>query len=842
MNRTARTYIGVVSALGALAWTYALSMPPGTGWLRFTVLLILAVLLSNLKVSLPGIQGTMSINYIVTMFAIITASLPQAVAIQVAGTMAQTFAASRLRPRPIQLAFNFLSAPLFGVPSYLAFHAPPLPIIGTSLAAHLFYASMVYFLTNTICMSGVIALTEGKQWLRTWRDNLYWTSPHYLLGAGLAGLVHHLNQQVGWQYSLLVAPSAYLIFRSYRLYLGKLEEEKQHVAEVADLHLRTIEALALAIDAKEASTRDHVRRVQIYTKAIAEEMGLSEDVKKALEAAALLHDIGKLAVPEYILSKPGKLTAEEYERVKIHPIVGAEILSLVNFPYPVVPIVRGHHERWDGKGYPDGLKGTSIPVGARILSVVDTFDAMISERQYRPSIPVAQAIVEIRKLAGTAFDPEVVEILARRHGELEERARTAPLRTAELSISGVSSARDADSASGTSAAESDSDDAPARVGDFITSIAAARQEFQMLHEVTRDLGNSLSVEDTCSLVAAKLRDMVPHHAMVIYTIEDQRLVPAHVRGENQSTFGELSIPIGEGISGWVAQTGSPYLNGNPSVEFGYLGDPTKFSNLRSALAVPLKGLGGCVAVLTLYHRGNQAFTKDHQRILEAVGSKVGMTLENALRFHQARSSADTDALTGLPNAKALFRRLDQDLTRCKRETGGLAVIVIDLDGFKQVNDRFGHLRGNVLLKEVAARFRASCRETDFVARMGGDEFVILMPNVSGPPLDERIAHLGALVVEAGVAACGEEVTYLSAGVAYYPHDGEDAERLLDAADRRMYRQKERNHKARGIPPRPVPVPEESMTNLEALLNLSAHSGSRDSASSDSGAPSSERTL
>lgn len=360
----------------------------------------------------------------------------------------------------------------------------------------------------------------------------------------------------------------------------------------------------------------------------------------------------------------------------------------------------------------------------------------------------------------------------------------------------------------------------------------------MLHEVTRDLGNSLSVEDTCSLVAAKLRDMVPHSAMVIYTIEDGRLVPAHVRGDDQASFSGLSIPVGEGISGWAAHTQSPFLNGNPSVEFGYLGDPTRFSNLRSALAVPLKGLTGCVAVLTLYHREQHAFTKDHQRILEAVGSKVGMTLENALRFHQARSSADTDALTGLPNAKALFRQLDQELTRCKQENSWLAVIVIDLDGFKRVNDRFGHLRGNALLKEVAAQFRGSCRGTDFVARMGGDEFVILMPTVAGPALDERLAQLTDMVVAAGVTTCGEEITYLSAGVAHYPQDGGDAERLLDAADRRMYRQKEQNHRQRGIPSRGMPAPDrdESLLHLEAVVNSSERPEGTDSASSGSGKP------
>ena len=217
------------------------------------------------------------------------------------------------------------------------------------------------------------------------------------------------------------------MYRSYRLYLGKLETEKRHAEQVSSLHLRTIEALALAIEAKDETTGEHLQRVRVYAMELAKELGLSEDETEALQAASVLHDIGKLAVPEHIISKPGKLTPEEFEKMKIHPIVGAEILEQVHFPYPVVPIVRAHHEKWDGSGYPNGLAGEEIPIGARILAAVDCLDALASDRQYRKALPLDEAMAKVVADAGKSFDPKVVAILHRRYIELEKMANEQPL-------------------------------------------------------------------------------------------------------------------------------------------------------------------------------------------------------------------------------------------------------------------------------------------------------------------------------------------------------------------------------------------------------------------------------
>src|SRR5205085_2871435 len=327
-----------------------------------------------------------------------------------------------------------------------------------------------------------------------------------LMGAGVAALVSYLSHIIEWQTSLLILPAVYLIYRSYRLYLAKLENEKRHVEDMANLHLRTIEALALAIEAKDHTTHEHLQRVRVYATQVAKELKISAAEMEALQAAALLHDIGKLAVPEHIISKPGRLTPEEFEKMKIHPVVGAEILERVRFPYPVVPIVRAHHEKWDGSGYPFGLRGEEIPVGARILAAVDCLDALASDRQYRRAQPLNEAMRHVEMEAGTRFDPAVVAELKKCLQELERKAQDQDHPLVKLST-------DVKVIKGTPAAglehnEGKVEEAPilakAHAVELLSSIASARQEAQMLFELSQTIGNSLSLDETLSVLSVRL--------------------------------------------------------------------------------------------------------------------------------------------------------------------------------------------------------------------------------------------------------------------------------------------------------------------------------------------------
>ena len=363
----------------------------------------------------------------------------------------------------------------------------------------------------------------------------------------------------------------------------------------------------------------------------------------------MLHDVGKLAVPEHIISKPGKLTQEEFEKMKIHPVVGAEILERVQFPYPVVPIVRSHHEKWDGTGYPDGLKGEAIPIGARILSTVDCLDALASDRQYRKAVPLDQAMSMVVAEAGKSFDPKIVAILRDRYKELEEQARNAPVPTAQTSANATVSRGDSPAAGfeETMAASSDDD----KIG-FLTAIAAARQEVQMVFEMSGDLGHTLCLTNTLSIFASKLERMIPHDLFCIYTIAGDSLAPEYVSGKDSRLFSSLRIPVGQGLSGWVAENNACIVNGNPAVEPGYLNDPTAITNLKSALAIPLEEDGSAVAVLSLYSGEKNAFNRDHLRILQALGPRLGAALNNGRQLIEARDNAVTDYLTGLPNSRS----------------------------------------------------------------------------------------------------------------------------------------------------------------------------------------------
>jgi diguanylate cyclase (GGDEF)-like protein/putative nucleotidyltransferase with HDIG domain len=791
----AGAFITFVGAIGLAVFAYGMFHWHAQDLIRLAVYIVIAAVASGLKVTLPGVNGTMSVNFLFVLLGIVELNLPETLLIGLAGVITQVLWKSR-NVKPVHLTFNLAgNAAAIGA-SYWVYHFVDNGWFTHSLPLSLVAAASTYFLANTIPIAVVISLTEHKAIGKVWKECYFWCFPYYLFGAALTGLAHLINQKAGWETSLLAFPAVYWIYRSYRLYLERLEHEKSHVEEMAALHLRTIEALALAIEAKDHTTHEHLRRVRVYAVEVAKEMKVPTEELEAIRAASLLHDIGKLAVPEHIISKPGKLTPEEFEKMKIHPIVGAEILQRVEFPYPVVPIVRAHHEKWNGSGYPLGLKGEEIPIGARILAAVDCLDAMASHRQYRRALPLDEAMRHVEMESGISFDPQVVTVLKQRYQALERQAQEQDHPVVKLSTD-LRVEKGTAPAAGFEQSEGKNPEQPVQAKahqvEFLSSIASARQEAQMLFELSQTIGNSLSLDETLSVLSVRLKRSIPYDSIAIYCKKDDRLIPEFVTGDNFRLFSSLQIPMGQGLSGWVAQNRKAIVNGNPSVEPGYLQDESKFSTLRSALAVPLEGLQGVLGVLALYHAEKDAFTNDHLRILLAIASKLGLSIENALKYRLAETSATTDYLTGLPNARSLFLHLDREMSRCRRHEAPLTVLVCDLDGFKQVNDRFGHLEGNRLLRTFAQKLKDSCREYDYVARMGGDEFVIVAPGLSADASLEKTFYFNQLAIESGQQVTGEDIISLSVGAAFYPKDGHDAEQLLAEADRRMYVVKQQHH-------------------------------------------------
>jgi diguanylate cyclase (GGDEF)-like protein len=270
------------------------------------------------------------------------------------------------------------------------------------------------------------------------------------------------------------------------------------------------------------------------------------------------------------------------------------------------------------------------------------------------------------------------------------------------------------------------------------------------------------------------------------------LIPEYVHGVDYDLFSSLRIPLGKGLSGWVARNEKPITNGNPAAEI-HLGGPSRVTILRSALSVPLRGRNGVAGVLSLYRREKDFFTKDHLRMLLAASSKLGVSVENALQYEKAQSTASTDFLTGLPNARSICLHLEKELSRVRRTKTPLAVLLCDLNGFKKVNDTFGHLTGNRLLQEIAARFKSSCREYDQVGRLGGDEFVFVLPEVTRDNVAEMEKRLSRAAQEASRSACPEMIVSVSVGSSFYPADGASGEELLSEADRSMYEVKEKHY-------------------------------------------------
>jgi diguanylate cyclase (GGDEF)-like protein len=387
--------------------------------------------------------------------------------------------------------------------------------------------------------------------------------------------------------------------------------------------------------------------------------------------------------------------------------------------------------------------------------------------------------------AGRAFDPQVVKVLEQHYGAWEQMAQAEPnghphpTSVLQVEHGGAPAAgfeRLAQPANGNGSAE------------FLSLIAAARQEVQMLYELTSDLGSSLSLDETLSVLALRLGRLIPYDTLAVYLLRDGRLVPEYVTGDSFRLFSALEIPVGEGLSGWVARHARPIVNGNPSVEPAYLGDASRQTALRSALAVPLEGSTTIIGVVTLYHSSQDAFSKDHLRILMAASSKLALSIENALKFRQMERAATADDLSGLPNTKSLFVHLDGELARARRTGQPLALLVCDVDGLKRVGELYGQAAMETLVREVAHAIRSTCREYDYAARIGGGEFVLVLPGLKPDGVRAVVRRLDQVVREITGASSWQDCPLaVDFGEAFCPDDGVDAEELLAEADRRLYK-------------------------------------------------------
>jgi len=721
--------------------------------LRFYAYLALTLVAAAVRLEIPG--NPLSFSFVPILLSVMDMSSRETMFLAAASAMVEPFCSWRKKFDPVPAILRVLDACFAAELAYLTFHSLLWQYVAVAPIPRLALAATLLYLMGTGAVSSLVGWLQGRPVEVRWNQGIFGL---YLAGAIVAGATHEMGDWWGWHIVLVSLPLSYLLGWVSLFLIERIRARKEYSEYLAGQRQQTVELLALAIGARDR-THPQLRRLQFFATEIGKQLELGEPDLQALSAASLLYDVGKLAIPDHILNKPGKLTPEEYDKIKIHPIVGAEILATARFPFPVAEIVSAHHERWDGTGYPNGLKGEEIPLAARILAVIDCFDALTSPRSYRRALTPDGAIEAIINEASHSYDPRVVTVLAEQYKELEHRMKQEKSNNPDTRIDETTLER-------------------------LNSIGDARKELLEVSNLLQDLNYSVGLQEVLPQFAVRLRGMLGFDAVVIHGVEKGRLKPQFVHGEEFEALCSLEIPLGQGVAGMAAQAKQPICNADPSSESKFASEP--FPSFGSLLAVPLTGNSGVVGVLSVYRREARAFGAEDLRIGTAVSSKLGLCLERAARFQQLSSSATVDFITGLPNSRSLFEHLDAELARCQRSGESLAVLVCDLDGFKAVNDRCGHLQGNTLLHLVGQRLKDSCRSYDYVARMGGDEFVILMPGLANENLAERLATLQRAVQGASRELLQEAIVGVSAGCAFFPADGLDAEALLTKADQRMY--------------------------------------------------------
>ena len=768
----------------------------------FAALLLLSSFASAFKVSLPlaSSGSTMSVSYAVDFAALLLLGADETMLVAAASAWSQCTLRAESRAPAYRTLFSIASLILTVKAAGFAYASLGGTGPGTQmglfeLAKPLVGAATTYFVFNTALVATAIALSTRQPVFRVWHENFLWSAPSYFFGAGAAAIAAAIVVRGGYWMAPLTAAPVYLIYHTYKVYMGRIQDQQHHVRQVSDLHLATIEALALAIDAKDQSAQSHIRRVQVYAAGIARALGMSENEIQGVKTAALLHDIGKLAVPEHILSKPGPLTQEEFQKIRIHPQVGAEIISGVPFPYPVAPLILSHHERWDGKGYPVGLKGEEIPLGARILSVVDYFDALMSERPYHRALHLDAALGLLRQESGKALDPRVVQAFTGLYPRLAEEAESRQEPARKLT-------RVAPLASGAQPAVGLVHESPARTNVF-QDIALAHREIYALYEIAQAMGSSLGVADTMALISSKLSNLVPFAccALFLYDDESETLRCRFATGVEADLMQHLTVRNGQGLTGWVARNRRPLVNARPSADYEAAGQPSDRTSLHSALVCPLLFNDRFIGTIAVYHAEPSVYTDDHRRLLDRISEQAAAVIYNSIVFEQTQEDSLTDPLTGLPNTRYMFMHLTRELARAERLKSEVSLLVMDLDSFKHINDTYGHHVGDRALREVATVLRTGIRPYDICVRYAGDEFIVVLSGCGCDEAERKRFELQRAVDDLRFEPRPGKALPLaiSVGAAVFPHDGASYETLLSTADSRMYRNKARRKQAAGAP-------------------------------------------
>jgi putative nucleotidyltransferase with HDIG domain len=771
LSKGAQLYIASVILVGGTIATSSVVALVGEGarpaWL---VLAVLTLASGSFTVRIPTIPARLSVSETFVFAAVLMFGPAAATVIVVLDTLVISFWLGR-RANPLsRLLFNvaapataiWISAEAFyWVTQIEPMSVAPQPIL--PLAFPLLGLAILYFLLNSWFIAFAVAFQKRRAAVALWRENFLWLSLNYFSGASVAALLLPYLLQVEYVLPIVgfLLPLLLISYLTLRTALGRVEDANKHLEELNRLYLSTIETLAMAIDAKDQITHGHIRRVQRYAVRLAAALGVNDAAQiKAIEAASLLHDMGKLAVPEYILNKPGKLTSAEFDRMKSHARVGADILSSIDFPYPVVPIVRHHHENWDGSGYPDGLIGTDIPIGARILSVVDCFDALTSDRPYRPRLSDTDAVNILLERRGKMYDPLIVDSFIKIHGSvsLETQLDLPP-----ALASTVDRLRLPDSVT-------------ASADPVLDHIAASAEESLVLYDLAIDLSGVGDSTEMLGVASGHLRRLMPVHVCALYSYSPERddLFVEAATGEASARLIGLRIPRGQRLSGWVAANLKTIVNSDPVLDLGDVARSMK-PRLVSCLSSPVLLEKELMGVFSLYSFDRNAFDENDRRVVELVSKQIAKI---SLRWAPTKNTTPVANPRHSSNAEA-ERPLLQMAPALGLQGQVLRAVLL-------VSIRSGSGGDNArpaALAEVLEALRASIRGSDAVVPYGDEEIVVLLAATASGSAEivmERITDsLSTLRVSGRIAE------RLAVGVGSAPLDGASADLLVVAARRRL---------------------------------------------------------
>ncbi len=614
LSKVGYVYVACVIAAGVTATAYAafhlIVQPVSNQWL---ILATLTLLTGSFSIKVPSIEARFSVSDAFVFASVLLFGPATGTVIVAADCFVISLWLRAENRSPLRSLFNLSAVALsiwlssqgffwlVGVqPGDLA-HLFPLE----NHLWQLFAFAASYFLLNTWLVAIALASERHENAIAIWQRNFPWFSLNYFGGVSVAALLVSYTRSVDLSAIAIILPLLLITYLTHRTSLGRIEDSKRHVEQLGDLYMSTIETLAMAVDAKDQITHGHIRRVQVYALELAKLLGVNDEGQlKAIEAAALLHDMGKLAIPEHILNKPGKLTSPEFDKMKLHAEIGADLLSAVKFPYPVVPIVRHHHEQWNGKGYPAGISGTDIPLGARILSVVDCFDALTSDRPYRPRLNTEEAFATILQGRGSLYDPLVVDTFLKAYPQISPSA----MRAGDESTGLI-----------TVATASDKPISPSP----LRQIRVNATETSLLDAHRRLIASSKTPAEALAAAAQCLRQLSAATVFAFYRYDRNRdlLTCEHAVGDKQGLLDGLSMAVGTRVSGWSAATRRVSINADASLDLTNVSDFFE-PPLRSVLCTPVIDADLVVGVLTAYSHKNEAFSDNHTYAFEQIASSL----------------------------------------------------------------------------------------------------------------------------------------------------------------------------------------------------------------------------